>query len=204
MLYRYIRGSRRSFVVLYLLLLPILSYQHSLLRSNRRSNAISSQLRVRQRNYGNSTAGGRRYPITQLFRAVIPPNQVLQPILSVVTAIVLQNIRKYIQNSRKRYAILPLKVRYTIKALVQQAGQKLTRIAAALEELYSTVYSIVYEAITPQIDRAKRLLKKFGTLVANRIIAFVTRNENGRRATYNQIKTALELECSELTIRRRL
>lgn len=54
------------------------------------------------------------------------------------------------------------------------------------------------------MDRAKRLLKKFGTLVANRIIAFVTRNENGRRATYNQIKTALELECSESTIRRRL
>lgn len=80
---------------------------------------MSSQLRVRQRNHGNSTAGGRRRPITQLFRAVTPPNQVLQPIPSAVTATVLQNTRKCVQNGRKRYAVLPLKVRYTIKALAQ-------------------------------------------------------------------------------------
>lgn len=165
---------------------------------------MSSQLRVRQRNHGNGVAGGRRRPITQLFRAVTPPNQVLQPIPSAVTATVPQNTRECVENGRKRYAVLPLKVRYTIKALAQWAGWKLTRIAAALEEPYSTVHGVVHEAITPQMDRAKRSLKKFGTPVANRIIAFVTRDENGRRATYNQIKTALELECSESTIRRRL
>lgn len=110
----------------------------------------------------------------------------------------------YVANGRKRYGILPEKVRYTIKALAQWAGWKLTQIATALDEPYSTVHTVVNEAVTPQVDRAKRSLRKYGTPVANRIIAFVTRDENGRRATYNQIKTALELECSESTIRRRL
>ncbi|SMR52800.1 unnamed protein product [Zymoseptoria tritici ST99CH_1E4] len=102
--------------------------------------------------------------------------------------------------------LIPYTIRQQIKALKRIAGWTFARIAAALDELYTTVQRVANEAATPGRHLHSHLhgLRQFGTPVANRIIDYVTGSAEGRRATYQQIKEQLELVCSVDTIRRRL
>ena len=106
--------------------------------------------------------------------------------------------RRRLQESNAR-ALVPYSLRCTIKGLYRYLQEPISRIAALVKQLYSTVHYIVNEAQT-LICGGYRNALAYGSPIWCRLVDFLESNAWARRLTYSELSFHAGVPCSDSTV----